>query len=106
MLHFIAVNAFILFVSFGYIIGHELLDDDEFSPVKKEVPIISASERASFYEYSKCQHADMELGKGYSQSCLVAEDRCMRRVVDGLFSYEEIQQLKKVAAKGNTWAIS
>lgn len=53
---------------------------------KKPVPPIVTfpmKEYVSFSKSFRCRHELMEVGKGHSPSCLVRDDKCGRRVIDG-----------------------
>lgn len=63
------------------------------------VPIFKADQKVeNWFQENKCEHDHIQLGETWSQSCV--PKKCGRRIVDGLFSEDDITNLHDIVKKG------
>ncbi len=65
-----------------------------------EVQTITAKEIVANFreENDHCRHENMVLGDNYSPACIV--DKCGRRIVDGIFTSDDMNKLHEIVKKG------
>jgi hypothetical protein len=99
-------NLFILALSFSSTVSAITTNNNgnqSHDPDAKNIPEVVTLPMKEFVSFSKtvrCRHELMSAGKGHSPSCLVPEEKCGRRVIDGVFSPSDVQPLLEIAKKG------